>query len=61
MEVVPPREWPESGPILGREATWNFYVANTEAFSEGLFDGKGLRVEWFSDRAEALEAVGRSE
>jgi len=102
MEVVPPREWPESARILGREATWNFYVANAEAFGEGIFElvelidagsdsvvahiraamrgktsdasvsfsywsvttfrnGRGLRAEWFPDRAEALEAVGLPE
>jgi len=102
MEVVPPQEWPESARILGREATWDFYATNAEAFSEGSFEpvelidagsdsviahmqgamhGKasdasvsfsywsvntfrnerGLRAEWFSDRAEALEAAGLSE
>ena len=102
VEVVPPRDWPESDPIRGREAVWDVYVENIEAFREGALEhvelidagndrvvadmrrevrgkasgasvawrywqvvtfrnGKVLRIEWFSERAEALEAVGLSE
>jgi ketosteroid isomerase-like protein len=97
-ECVPSRDWPESEPIRGREAVWDFYVAVLGAWREGAFEtvelfeagddrvvqqvraemqgktsgasvvlrywtvgtfrnGKVLRVEWFADRAEALEAV----
>jgi ketosteroid isomerase-like protein len=34
IEVVPPREWPESDPIRGRGAVWDLYVENIEAFRE---------------------------
>jgi ketosteroid isomerase-like protein len=101
-ECVPARDWPESDPIRGREAVWDFYVAVIGAWREGAFEnvelieagndklvqhlraemlgkasgasvvlsywtastfrnGKVLRVEWFADRAEALEAVGLPE
>ena len=38
MEAVPPRNWPESGVIRGREAVWSFYVENIEAFREGVLE-----------------------
>jgi len=38
MEVLPPRDWPESDPIRGSEAAWNFYVQNIEAFREGVLE-----------------------
>src|SRR5436190_18124121 len=98
---MPPRR-PESDPIRGREAVWDVYVENIEAFREGALEhvelidagndkvvahmrgemhgkasgasvafsywtvatfrsGKTLRVEWFADRCEALEAVGLRE
>ena len=38
VEAVPPRQWPESGPIRGREAVWDVYVENIEAFREGALE-----------------------
>ena len=32
VEVVPPRDWPESDPIRGREAVWDFYIENIGAW-----------------------------
>lgn len=97
-EMVPARDWPESAPISGAEAIWNFYLEVTGAWDEGAFElgevidpadkivanirrdargrasgagvqfsywavstyrnGMTVRVEWFADRARALEAVG---
>ena len=42
MEAVPPRDWPESGPIRGSEAVWSFYVQNIEAFREGILENAKL-------------------
>jgi ketosteroid isomerase-like protein len=102
LENVPPRDWPESGPIQGSEAVWDFFVEGNEPWEESRFeiselidaggdkivaqvrsevrgktsgaavpwsfwhvttlgDAKALRFEWFTDRAEALEAAGLSE
>ena len=102
VEMVPAREWPESAPIRGAEAIWDFYVAVTSTWDGGLNEfgeliesradtvvannrraargkasgagvefsywtvstfrsGKTVRVEWFADRAEALEAAGLRE
>jgi ketosteroid isomerase-like protein len=102
LENVPPRDWPESDPIRGSEAVWDFYVEGNEPWEESPFEyveiidagndkvvadlrrkvrgkasgasvawsywqvgttrnGKMLRFEWFTDRAEALEAAGLSE
>src|SRR5215216_433130 len=98
LENVPPRDWPESDPIRGREAVWDFFVEAQDAWEESSFEyvelidagndkvvadmgreargrasgasvawsywpvvtfrnGKALRIEWFADRVEALEAV----
>jgi ketosteroid isomerase-like protein len=38
VEVVPPRDWPESDPLRGREAVWDVYVENIEAFREGALE-----------------------
>lgn len=102
LENVPPRDWPESDPIRGREAVWDFYLEGNEPWEDSPFEyveiidagndkvvadlrrevrgkasgasvawsywqvgtirnGKMLRLEWFTDRAEALEAAGLSE
>jgi hypothetical protein len=53
LENVPPRDWPESDTTRGREASY-WQVATFR-------NGKILRMEWFADRAEALEAVGLRE
>ena len=74
VEAVPPRDWPESDPIRGREAVWDKVVAHMRgemhgkasgasvAFSYwtvGTFrSGKMLRTEWFANRVDALEAAG---
>jgi ketosteroid isomerase-like protein len=102
LENVPPRDWPESDSIRGREAVWDFFVEGNEPWEQSNFehvdlidtgndkvvldlrreargkasgasvawrywlvgtfrDGKLFRMEWFADRAEALEAVGLRE
>ena len=102
FENVPPRDWPESDPIHGYEAVWDFFVDAQDAWEEGPYgfveliaagndkvvanvrrevrgkssgasvawsywqvvtfrNGKLLRMEWFANRAEALEAAGLSE
>jgi ketosteroid isomerase-like protein len=33
---VPPREWPESSPVVGREAVWDFYVQGNEPWEESV-------------------------
>src|SRR5437763_10171843 len=38
VEVVPPRDWPESDPIRGGEAAWTFYVENIESFREDALE-----------------------
>ena len=100
-ENVPPQDWPESAPIRGREAIWEFFIAGQEPWDEAFFeigehidagdkvvaeqraemrgtvsgavvawsywhvitirDGKALRSEWFTDRADAMAAAGLSE
>ena len=37
-ENFPPREWPESAPIRGPEAIWDFYVDAVDAWEEGSFE-----------------------
>ena len=102
LENVPPRNWPESAPIRGREAVWDFYIVGNDPWEQSPFelveiidagndkvvadmqrevqgktsgapvawrygqvstfrDGKLARIEWFTDRVEALEAAGLSE
>jgi ketosteroid isomerase-like protein len=101
LETVPPRDWPESDPIRGSEAVWDFLVEVAGTWGEdsspyeyvevidlgndkvvadmrnelqgkasgasvawrfwnvGTFrNGTLLRLEWFTDKAEALEAAG---
>jgi ketosteroid isomerase-like protein len=96
---VAPQEWPESEPIVGPSAIWDFYMESfdpwenspmehrelievgndkiaAEVYGElhGKASGAGVpwhfwqvvtfrdelvvRIEWFADRAEALEAAG---
>jgi ketosteroid isomerase-like protein len=38
VENVPPREWPESAPIRGAEAIWDFFVQAVDAFGEGSYE-----------------------
>ena len=101
LENVPITDWPESDPIRGREAVWNFYVEADDVWEGGTWEygdlieaendkvvanlrrevrgkesgasvawsqwqvatfrnGKALRLDWFADRSEALEAAGLS-
>jgi ketosteroid isomerase-like protein len=34
MVNIPPREWPESSPIRGREAVWDFYVQGNDPWED---------------------------
>ena len=34
VENIPPRDWPESDPIQGREAVWDFYVEAFDAWEK---------------------------
>jgi ketosteroid isomerase-like protein len=102
FEGVPPSEWPESAPVRGREAAWDFGLELEAPWQVGSYEitelieagndrtvmgatrdvrGKSsgvegkleiwgvisfreariIRIEWFSDRGEALEAAGLSE
>ena len=102
LKNVPSRDWPESEPIKGREAVWDFLVEATEPWEGSGYEcfelidageeeivaafraevrgkasgatvpwsfwqvvtmrnGKALRFEWFTDRADAFEAAGLSE
>jgi ketosteroid isomerase-like protein len=38
VENVPPRDWPESEPIQGPEAVWDFYVEGNEPWDESPFE-----------------------
>jgi ketosteroid isomerase-like protein len=102
FEGVPPSEWPESAPVRGHDAAWDFglvleapWEVGAWAIMElieagkdravmggtrevrgkssgvegklaiwGVFSfraGRIVRIEWFSDRSDALEAAGLSE
>jgi ketosteroid isomerase-like protein len=102
FEGFPPSEWPESAPVRGREAAWDFGLELEAPWEVGAYEipelieaGKGqvvmggprevrgktsgvevkqdvwgvfsfrggriVRIEWFMDRAAALEAAGLSE
>ena len=100
LEWIPVSDWPETDPIRGREAVWDFMVAANEPWEPGIYeiveaidegdivaahlrrdlrgkssgaeveydywvvlaarDGKAIRIEFFDDRAAALEAAGLS-
>jgi ketosteroid isomerase-like protein len=38
LENVPPREWPESDPIRGREAVWDFFIEGNEPWEQSPFE-----------------------
>jgi ketosteroid isomerase-like protein len=102
FEGLPPSEWPESAPVRGREAAWDFGLELEEPWQVGGYEitelieagsdrtvmgstrdvrgktsgvevkqeiwgvftfrsGRIVRIEWFSDRSEALEAAGLRE
>jgi ketosteroid isomerase-like protein len=102
FEGFPPSEWPESAPVRGREAAWDFALELQEPWQESpgeitellevgndrtvigiaqevrgktsgvpgkleswavisLRRARIVRIEWFSDRSEALEAAGLRE
>jgi ketosteroid isomerase-like protein len=51
-ENVPPQEWPESAPIRGGAAIWDFYVEAVESWEEGPFEW-GELVDGGTDRVMA--------
>jgi ketosteroid isomerase-like protein len=103
FEGIPPSDWPESTPVRGHEAAWDFGLELEEPWQEGggeiteligagndrtvmgiaarragkasgvdlgkfeawavisFRGGRIVRLEWFLDRSEALEAAGLSE
>ena len=102
LETLPTPEWPESGPFIGPDAAWDFYMHFEEMFPareayeitelidagdilfvcletpmrgrasaaevgfklwcvHTLRDGRINRIQWFSERCEALEAAGLSD
>jgi ketosteroid isomerase-like protein len=102
FEGFPPSEWPESAPVRGREAAWDFALELEAPWQMGAYEitelieagkdravmggtrevrgkssgvevrqefwgvfsfraGRIVRIQWFSDRGEALEAAGISE
>jgi ketosteroid isomerase-like protein len=38
VENIPPRDWPESEPIRGREAVWDFYIETTSLWDKRSFE-----------------------
>ena len=38
VENVPPRDWPESEPIRGREAVWDFYIETIAPWGKASFE-----------------------
>jgi ketosteroid isomerase-like protein len=102
FEGIPPSDWPESAPVHGREAAWDFGLELEAPWQEGVGEitelieagndrvvmgatrdvrgkvsgvevkldswaifsfrgGRIVRIEWFSDRSETLEAAGLEE
>jgi ketosteroid isomerase-like protein len=102
VENIPPREWPESAPIRGARAIWEFFVQAQATWEDGSFEWgelidassekvvanqrrnmrgrtsgaavdwnywivftlrneKALRLEWFAERADAMQAAHLSE
>jgi ketosteroid isomerase-like protein len=60
-EMVPARDWPESAPIRGAEAIWDFYMEVTAAWDEGSFEF-GEVIDSGADKIVAnnrREALGR--
>jgi ketosteroid isomerase-like protein len=35
---VPPKNWPESAPVSGSEAAWDFYVATSEPWEGATYE-----------------------
>jgi ketosteroid isomerase-like protein len=38
LENIPPRDWPESQPIRGREAVWDFYIEGNAPWDQTSFE-----------------------
>jgi ketosteroid isomerase-like protein len=38
FETIPSSDWPETDPIRGPEAAWNFYVATDEPWRESPYE-----------------------
>jgi ketosteroid isomerase-like protein len=36
LVMIPAREWPENAPIRGADAIWDFYLAATDTWDQGL-------------------------
>jgi ketosteroid isomerase-like protein len=53
---IPPREWPESSPVVGREAVWEFYVQGNEPWEESV-----LSVVELTDAGDKVVAHIRGE
>jgi ketosteroid isomerase-like protein len=51
-ENVPPRDWPESAPIRGREAVWDFFVEGQEPWDQPHF-GVGELFDAGNDKVVA--------
>jgi|SRR5215217_4174437 len=51
-ENIPPREWPESAPVRGAQAIWDFYVEAVGAWEEGPFEW-GELIEVGTDKIVA--------
>jgi ketosteroid isomerase-like protein len=61
-EVVPLDDWPEAGPIRGREAVWDFYAKVAEAF-EPIDTGDAEVTDAGADKVvvrRATEVRGRA-
>ena len=44
VENVPPRDWPESDPIRGFDAVWDFFVENQEPWEESPYEFELIEV-----------------
>jgi ketosteroid isomerase-like protein len=52
VENFPPSEWPESRPLRGAEAVWDFFVQSQEQWADGSF-GWGEVVDAGPDKLVA--------
>jgi ketosteroid isomerase-like protein len=50
---VPPRDWPESDPIQGREAVWDFFVEANEQWEDSVYEF-GELIDAGKDKVVAL-------
>ena len=52
VENVPPRDWPESAPIRGPGAVWDFYVEGNDPWEDSSFE-YGEVIDVGSDKIAA--------